>query len=80
MSTYALLELRGSSESQLPPKKNDTIVIPPSVKHLMGKSGTFSAPDYPQPYKSNSNYTWIIEVPKGHIIQMRVIGISIEYV
>ena len=56
------------------------IVLPPTGKHLKGKSGHFSAPDYPQPYKSNTNRIWIIEVPEGYVVYIQIFNISIEYV
>ena len=72
--------LRSSSESRLPPK-----VPPPSPvnlsswncsEHLIGRSGQFSPPD--NPYKSNTNCVWAIEVPKGHGVQLKIDGIDLE--
>ena len=78
-----LLGLRVSSESRLPPKTVTTpppIVLPPGGMHLMGRSGHFSAPDYPHPYQSNNCTIWIIEVPSGYIIYIQVFNVYIEYV
>jgi len=54
--------------------------LPPHDKYLNGTRGHFSAPDYPQPYKSNTEYAWIIEVPEGYIVYIQIFNISIEYV
>ncbi|XP_065890335.1 uncharacterized protein [Dysidea avara] len=74
-------KLRGSSTSQLPPKKTVTpvpqIVLPPNGKHLKGMNGRFSPPNYPQPYKSNTCYVWIIEVPEGYFISIQIFNIRI---
>ena len=83
--THVLLELRGTSTSQLPPKRASTISVPPIVppsngKHLKGKSGRFSPPNYPQPYKSNTDNVWIIEVPEGYRIYIQIFNIRIAYV
>jgi len=83
LNIHASLEIRGPSESRLPPKESVTpapTLLPPNDKHLKGKSGDFSAPDFPQPYKSNTDYVWIIEVPDGYVAYIQIFGISIEYV
>ena len=83
LNVHTSSEIRGPSESQLPPKEGVTpapTLLPPNDKHLKGKSGHFSAPDFPQPYKSNTDYVWIIEVPDGYDASIQIFGISIEYV
>ena len=76
-----LLGLRLSSESKLPPKSTPPpIALPPGSEHLQGRNGGFSAPNYPQPYQSNNDLVWIIEVPSGYIIYIQVFDVSIKYV
>jgi len=77
---YVPLGLRVSSVSRLPPKTIATpppIVLPPGGQHLMERSGRFSAPNYPQPYQSNNDTVWIIEVPSGYVVYIQVFNVYI---
>ena len=76
-----LLDSRSASESNstLPPPSPPP---PPTVtpgrcnKKISGMTGTFSPPD--NPYRSNTDCAWLLEVPKGHYIVLRIYGIQIE--
>jgi len=74
--------MRRSSASELPPKKvtaspGPSIVPPPNGKYFKGKSGEFSLPTYPRPYRSNTDIVWIIEVPEGYHIHIQIFDIRI---
>jgi len=75
------LGLRSSSVSKLPAKSLTTsspVILPRGRcnKHLTGKTGWFFPPD--NPYKSNTDCVWIIEVPKGYCILLTVYNIQFE--
>ncbi|VDK63620.1 unnamed protein product [Cylicostephanus goldi] len=38
-----------------------------------GESGKFSTPNYPSPYRGNSNCRWVIEAPINNRIQVNIL-------
>ena len=76
---YPFLGLRSWATSRLPRTSNkNPFTLPPGRcnKHLTGKTGTFSPPDYY--YQSNTECIWIIEVPKGYSVRITFYNVDIE--
>ena len=79
-----LLDLRSSSESvsQLPAKSVNTaspvnLPLGRCNAHLQETRGQFSPPD--NPYRSNTDCAWVIEVPHGYkYISLKIYGLQIE--
>ena len=77
-----LLDSRSASESKStlpppsPPPPSPTVASGRCNKKISGMTGTFSPPD--SPYRSNTDCAWLIEVPKGYYITLRIYNIQIE--
>ena len=73
-----LLDSRSASESEstLPPPSPPTVAPGRCNEKISGMTGTFSPPD--NPYRSNTDCAWLIEVPKGYFITLTIYGIQIE--
>lgn len=45
---------------------------------LYGNTGSFASPDYPATYQNNTDCEWIIIAPKGRIVTVNFVFISID--
>ena len=61
-----------------PQLKPSPVTLPPGRcnKHFRGKSGTITPPD--SVYRSNTDCAWIIDIPRGYYIFMKISDIDLE--
>lgn len=48
------------------------------VEYLTNTEGRFNSPNYPKNYGNNLKYSWIIEAPRYHTIQLTFVRFDVE--
>ena len=51
-----------------------------NVIPLTGKTGNLYSPLYPQTYPTNMKCTWVITVPEGHFVKLKITSFRLEYI